>query len=97
MRIKTRFSPWFDSDLAELLYLKNSIWRKAWLLRIPASVSRISSYQRDKDATIAFDSKQYCAAICIDLAKAFDTVDYSILVGRLTSIGVSEGVFGVVC
>lgn len=43
------------------------------------------------DVTIALDSKQCCAAIFIDLAKAFDTVDHSILVGRLMSIGVSEG------
>ena len=35
------------------------------------------------DVTIALDSKQCCAAIFIDLAKALDTVDYSILVGRL--------------
>ena len=38
------------------------------------------------DVTIALDSKQCCAAIFIDLAKAFDTVDHSILVGRLRSI-----------
>jgi hypothetical protein len=43
------------------------------------------------DVTIALDSKQCCAAIFIDLVKAFDTVDHSILVGRLRSIGVSEG------
>ena len=42
------------------------------------------------DVTIALDSKQYCA-ILINLAKAFDTVDNSILVGRLRSIAVSEG------
>ena len=42
------------------------------------------------DVTVDLDSKQYCAAIFIDLAKAFDTVDHSILVGRLKSIGVSE-------
>ena len=40
---------------------------------------------------LKFDSKQYCASIFIDLAKAFDTVDHSILVGRLRSIDVSEG------
>ena len=39
----------------------------------------------------ALDSKQYCAAIFIDLAKAFDMVDHSILVFRLRSTGVSEG------
>ncbi|CAB1343099.1 unnamed protein product, partial [Coregonus sp. 'balchen'] len=29
MRIKNKISPWFKHDLAELLHLKNSIWRKA--------------------------------------------------------------------
>jgi hypothetical protein len=42
------------------------------------------------DVTIALDSKQCCAAICIDFAKAFVTVDHCILVGRLMIIGVSE-------
>ena len=46
------------------------------------------------DVTIALDSKQRCAAIFIDLAKAFDTVNHSILVGRLKSIGVSERSLG---
>ena len=41
--------------------------------------------------TIALDSQQCCAAIFIDLAKAFDTVDHSIRVDWLRSIGVSEG------
>ena len=41
--------------------------------------------------TIALDFKQCCAAIFIDLAKAFDTVDHSILVSWVRSIGVSEG------
>jgi hypothetical protein len=45
------------------------------------------------DVTIALDSTQCCAAIFIDLAKAFDMVDHSILVGWLRSIGV----FGLVC
>ena len=43
------------------------------------------------DVTIAIESKQCYAAIFNNLAKAFDTVDHSILVGRLRSIGVSEG------
>jgi hypothetical protein len=42
------------------------------------------------DVTIALDSKQYCATIFIDLAKAFDKVSHSIIVGRLRSIGVKE-------
>ena len=29
MRIRNRFSPWFDLDLAELLHLNNSIWQIA--------------------------------------------------------------------
>ena len=40
------------------------------------------------DVTISLDSKQCCAAVFIDLAKAFDAVDYSIPLGQ--SIGVSE-------
>ena len=43
------------------------------------------------DVTIALDSKQCCADIFIDLAKAFDMVDHSIIVERLRSTGVSEG------
>ncbi|CAB1321570.1 unnamed protein product, partial [Coregonus sp. 'balchen'] len=27
MRIKNKFIPWFDRDLAELLHLKNTIWQ----------------------------------------------------------------------
>jgi hypothetical protein len=43
------------------------------------------------DVTIALDSKQCGVAIFIDLAKAFETVDHFILVGRQRNIGVSEG------
>ena len=32
------------------------------------------------------DKRQYCAAIFIDLAKAFDSVNHSILIGRLNSL-----------
>ena len=35
--------------------------------------------------TIAFDFRQCCADIFIDLDKAFDIVDHSILVGLLTT------------
>ena len=35
----------------------------------------------------AIDKKQYCAAVFIDLAKAFDSVNYHILVDRLDSLG----------
>lgn len=36
------------------------------------------------------DKKQHCAALFIDLSKAFDTVDHAILKQRLLSVGLSE-------
>lgn len=44
------------------------------------------------DITSALDAKQHCAcaAIFINLAKAFDAVDHSILLDRLSSIRVSN-------
>ncbi|CDR00120.1 unnamed protein product [Oncorhynchus mykiss] len=33
---------------------------------------------------------QYCAAVFIDLAKAFDSVNHHILIGRLSSLGFSN-------
>ena len=36
---------------------------------------------------IAIDKRQYCAAVFIDLAKAFDSVNHCILIGRLNSLG----------
>ena len=39
MRIKNRFSPWFDRDLAELLHHKNCIWRNIHILRLTGSRS----------------------------------------------------------
>ena len=34
--------------------------------------------------------RQYCAAVFIDLAKAFDSVNHNILIGRLDSLGFSN-------
>ena len=34
--------------------------------------------------------RQYCAAVFIDLAKAFDSVNHRILIGRLSSLGFSN-------
>ena len=36
------------------------------------------------------DKKQYCAAVFIDLAKAFDSVNHHILIGRLDTLGFSN-------
>lgn len=38
----------------------------------------------------SLDKKQHCAALFIDLSKAFDTVDHAILKQRLLSVGLSE-------
>ena len=38
----------------------------------------------------AIDKKQYCAAVLIDLAKAFDSVNHHILIGRLDSLSFSN-------
>uniref|UniRef100_A0A8C7KX25 Reverse transcriptase domain-containing protein n=1 Tax=Oncorhynchus kisutch TaxID=8019 RepID=A0A8C7KX25_ONCKI len=42
------------------------------------------------DIITAIDKRQYCAAIFIDLAKAFDSVNHHILIGRLSSLGFSD-------
>lgn len=36
------------------------------------------------------DSRQHCAALVVDLSKAFDSVDHNLLLQRLKSIGLSE-------
>ena len=41
------------------------------------------------DILTAID-KHYCAAVFIDLAKAFDSVNHQILIGRLNSLGFSN-------
>ena len=38
----------------------------------------------------AIDKRQYCAAVFIDLAKAFDSVNHRILIGSLNSLGFSN-------
>ena len=38
----------------------------------------------------AIDKRQYCASVFIDLAKAFDSVNHHILIGRLNSLGFSN-------
>ena len=38
------------------------------------------------DIITAIDKRQYCAAVFINLAKAFDSVNHRILIGRLNSL-----------
>ena len=42
------------------------------------------------DIITAIDKRQYCAAIFIDLAKAFDSVNHHILICRLSSLSFSN-------
>uniref|UniRef100_A0A8K9XPW6 Reverse transcriptase domain-containing protein n=1 Tax=Oncorhynchus mykiss TaxID=8022 RepID=A0A8K9XPW6_ONCMY len=42
------------------------------------------------DTITAIDKRHYCAAVFIDLAKAFDSVNHNILIGRLDSLGFSN-------
>uniref|UniRef100_A0A8C7LY57 Reverse transcriptase domain-containing protein n=1 Tax=Oncorhynchus mykiss TaxID=8022 RepID=A0A8C7LY57_ONCMY len=42
------------------------------------------------DIITAIDKRHYCAAVFIDLAKAFDSVNHNMLVGRLDSLGFSN-------
>ncbi len=41
------------------------------------------------DFISVIDSKEYCAALFLDLSKAFDTVDHYVLAQRLVDIGMS--------
>uniref|UniRef100_A0A8K9WZI4 Reverse transcriptase domain-containing protein n=1 Tax=Oncorhynchus mykiss TaxID=8022 RepID=A0A8K9WZI4_ONCMY len=42
------------------------------------------------DIITVIDKRQYCAAVFIDLAKAFDSVNHHIIIGRLSSLGFSD-------
>jgi hypothetical protein len=42
------------------------------------------------DIITAIDKRLYCAAVFIDLTKAFDSVNHCILIGRLNSLGFSN-------
>jgi hypothetical protein len=81
-----------DDSLAHSWQLTGFLDVYSILSGIPSATLKVLN-----DVTITIDSKQHWAAIFIDLVKAFDMVDHSILVGRLRSIGVSKGVFGLVC
>ena len=39
---------------------------------------------------ISIDKRKYCAAVFINLAKAFDSVNHHILISRLNSLGFSN-------
>ena len=42
------------------------------------------------DIITPFEKRLYCAAVFIDLAKAFDSVNHHILIRRLNSLGFSN-------
>lgn len=42
------------------------------------------------DICVALDMKQSCAALFIDLSKAFDTVDHALLKQRLLNVGLFD-------
>ena len=42
------------------------------------------------DIITTIDKRQYCAAVFIDLAKAFKSVNHRILISRLNSLGFSN-------
>ncbi len=42
------------------------------------------------DIINSLDSKKSCAALFVDLSKAFDSVDHNLLLQRLRSLGFSE-------
>lgn len=42
------------------------------------------------DVIEALDNKQHCAALFIDLSKAFDTVDHTLAKQRLVPVGLLE-------
>jgi len=46
------------------------------------------------DIADILDNKQSCAALFMNLSKAFDTVDHQILNQRLASIGISSHAVG---
>lgn len=39
-----------------------------------------------------FDNKRYCAIVSLDLSKAFDSISHTLLLHKLTKLGLGEGV-----
>ena len=74
MRIKNRFSPWFGHDLAELLHLKNSIWRKARYTHTQADWLSFRQMRNKCTQDIRKAKDSYCKeqfSLCGSNAKKF--------------------------
>jgi hypothetical protein len=57
---------------------------------VHSAISATQPYKVLNDIITAIEKRHYCAAVIIDLAKAFDSVNHHILIGRLDSLGFSN-------
>jgi hypothetical protein len=75
----------FQNVLAQLKYQLRSFLSLKCILNVHQS-----GFIPSHDVVNCMDKRQHCAALFIDLSNAFDTVDHSLLIQRLSSIGLDQ-------
>ena len=101
-RVKNKSSPWMCPEITKLISERDKLKSKARKVKVElfkateeSTKIELKKKQEDlwnrysDDWLCATDNGQYTGAVLIDMKKAFDTVDISILLKKLMKVGVT--------